>query len=272
MKKLGVIIPAGGAGERMGGGEVSKQFMLLAGRPVLVHAIEAFAGVAQEIVVALPAEHVEIKHKTPPHKVCVGGKTRFESVRNALAVLSDDCDYIAVHDAARPLVSGELIEKTVETAEQYGTAIPATELTDTIRRVSKNGESCGENRAEFVAVQTPQVFRAEILRDSYARATKDDFTDDGSVGFSGFPHQRLQEILQTKTFHAVLCCGAVPMMKAVAGVCSTFGLPCFVSMEERMGCGVGACMVCACSVNGKYSRVCKDGPVFSAEEVDFDGE
>jgi dihydroorotate dehydrogenase electron transfer subunit len=75
-----------------------------------------------------------------------------------------------------------------------------------------------------------------------------------------YPHRRIG--------HAdlVLACGPYPLLKAVAGVC---GVPCYVSVEERMACGVGACLVCACSVNGHFSRVCKDGPVFPASEVDW---
>ena len=124
MKKIGVIIPAGGTGTRMGAGEgtgaysdgnptAPKQFLQLGGSPMLAWVIDAFRSVVRDgdIVVALPAAHIEtwtalrLEHNVPPHKICEGGETRFESVRNAIRELDPDCEYIAVHDAARPLVS-----------------------------------------------------------------------------------------------------------------------------------------------------------------------
>jgi dihydroorotate dehydrogenase electron transfer subunit len=81
-----------------------------------------------------------------------------------------------------------------------------------------------------------------------------------------YPHERLRRIEHADR---VLACGPLPMLKAVAGVCKERGFPCFVSMEERMACGIGACLVCACAVGGEYLRCCKDGPVFDASEVDW---
>ncbi|NLF35425.1 MAG: dihydroorotate dehydrogenase electron transfer subunit, partial [Clostridiales bacterium] len=73
------------------------------------------------------------------------------------------------------------------------------------------------------------------------------------------------------TFHGVLACGPKPMLRAVAQAAAVAGVPCQVSLEERMGCGVGACLVCACkTADGAYKHVCKDGPVFPAQEVDWD--
>jgi dihydroorotate dehydrogenase electron transfer subunit len=96
-------------------------------------------------------------------------------------------------------------------------------------------------------------------------------TDDGTLGYHGFvdavTRQRLE---QDKSFTAVLACGPKPMLRSVARVAEEFGVPCQVSMEERMGCGVGACLVCACkTADGHYRHVCKDGPVFDAKEVDW---
>jgi 2-C-methyl-D-erythritol 4-phosphate cytidylyltransferase len=174
------------ASEAIGG--TPKQFMLLGEKPVLVHAITAFKCVARyaDIVVALPADRVDewrrlcAEYAVPSHKVCEGGRTRFGSVKNALAELSPDCEYIAVHDAARPLVSGGMILRAIETARRHGSAIPVLPLTDSIRRVTENG-SRPEDRAALYAVQTPQVFRADILRAAYERAVGEDFTDDATV-------------------------------------------------------------------------------------------
>lgn len=187
MKKIGIILPAGGSGTRMGTG-TPKQFMPLDGIPVLVHTVRAFAKAVSgaDIVVALPAGHFEtwaaicIEFKVPPHKVCEGGETRFDSVRQAIGDLDAGCDYIAVHDAVRPLVSRKLIRHTVATAKKHGTAIPVTDITDSIRRLTVNS-SYPVDRAEFRAVQTPQVFRADILRAGYEKATGCDFTDDAAV-------------------------------------------------------------------------------------------
>ncbi len=95
-------------------------------------------------------------------------------------------------------------------------------------------------------------------------------TDDGSAGFHGVPHQRLELLLKNKELpDSVLACGPLPLLRAVAEVCKRYNIPCFVSMEERMGCGIGACLVCACAAGGHYRRVCKDGPVFDAAEIDW---
>lgn len=97
-------------------------------------------------------------------------------------------------------------------------------------------------------------------------------TDDGSLGHHGFVDALVRRQLeQDNSFTAVLACGPKPMLRSVAAVCAELGIPCQVSMEERMGCGVGACLVCACkTADGHYHHVCKDGPVFRAEEVSWD--
>lgn len=100
-------------------------------------------------------------------------------------------------------------------------------------------------------------------------------TDDGSYGFHGVVTAPLKEKLAFGGCFAVMACGPEPMIKAVIKTCEEYAVPCQVSLEQRMGCGVGACVVCSCMTvrDGKefYSRVCKDGPVFKAEEVRFDG-
>ena len=97
-------------------------------------------------------------------------------------------------------------------------------------------------------------------------------TDDGTLGRHGFVDGQVREILEKdRNFTAVLACGPKPMLKSISAVAAGFGIPCQVSMEERMGCGVGACLVCAVPMrDGTMKHVCKDGPVFLAEEVDWD--
>lgn len=96
-------------------------------------------------------------------------------------------------------------------------------------------------------------------------------TDDGSSGIAGYPHALLEQLLTQEKYARVLACGPFSLLRAVSGVCDKAGIPCFVSTEERMGCGVGACLVCACAAGGHYRRVCKDGPVFDASDVDWEG-
>ncbi len=98
-------------------------------------------------------------------------------------------------------------------------------------------------------------------------------TDDGSLGYHGYVDELVRhELEQDGDYDAILACGPKPMLKNVAEAAAQFGIPCQVSMEERMGCGVGACLVCACNMaDGSRKHVCKAGPVFDAKEVDWNG-
>lgn len=97
-------------------------------------------------------------------------------------------------------------------------------------------------------------------------------TDDGSLGYHGFVDALVrQELEKEHHYLGVLACGPKPMLKSVAKAAAEFGVPCQVSMEERMGCGVGACLVCAVPMkDGSMKHACKDGPVFDGAEVDWD--
>ena len=114
---------------------------------------------------------------------------------------------------------------------------------------------------------------AVILRDEFESACSAVYvsTDDGTAGRHGFVTDIVKELVAGKSFDTVVACGPKQMLQAVAGMAAEKGVRCQVSLEERMGCGVGACLVCACRTieNGgeTMSRVCKDGPVFEATEV-----
>lgn len=97
-------------------------------------------------------------------------------------------------------------------------------------------------------------------------------TDDGSLGYHGFVDALVRrELEHDPGYDAVLACGPKPMLRSVVKAAEAFGVPCQVSMEERMGCGIGACLVCACAMaDGSQKHVCKDGPVFDSKEVDWD--
>ena len=186
LKKTAIIV-AGGKGERMNS-EVPKQFLELAGKPVLMHTIERFFNYSAEIaiVLVLPATQTEywkelcLKYNFDiPHRIAEGGEARFFSVRNALRLV-DYNGLIAVHDGVRPLVDSETIERCFEVAEKSGIAIPIIDSVDSIRKITGNG-SIAVDRKEYKMVQTPQVFRADVLLKSYEQPYNESFTDDASV-------------------------------------------------------------------------------------------
>lgn len=114
---------------------------------------------------------------------------------------------------------------------------------------------------------------AIVLADAFTDACKNVFlaTDDGSCGHHGFVTDIMENIVRTNPVSMIYICGPKPMMARAAGIAKQQGIPAEASMEERMGCGVGACVTCTCTVGGVRKRVCKDGPVFDAAEVEFDG-
>ena len=192
-EKRGVVIVAAGTGSRMGG-EIPKQFMNLAGKPVLAHTIQRFLTFDPDVymVVVLAESHRDyweaLKKSIPlPGGITVvpGGETRFESVRNGLGPLKG-MDLIAIHDAVRPLVSLQTLKKCFDSARQTGSAIPVTELEDTIRIIDQEGHSKHVDRTLLKRVQTPQVFRAKEIRKAYKQPFNPAFTDDASVYESCF--------------------------------------------------------------------------------------
>ncbi len=184
--RVGVIIVAGGSGSRMGG-ETPKQFLLLGTKPILMHTLARFAEALPDakLVVVLPQAHIahwtalcEKYGFTTPHTVVPGGATRFESVKNGLNAAAD-CDYIGVHDGVRPLVGKDLIFRVLEASQEFGAAIPAVPLSDSLREITSGG-SRPVDRDRFAAVQTPQFFRASLLIRAYEHPDTG-FTDDASV-------------------------------------------------------------------------------------------
>ena len=184
-----VLIVAGGRGARMGS-EQPKQFLSLAGRPILMHTIEAFDrwDNTSELLLVLPADQrdtwqqlCEAHAFRRPHRVVSGGATRFHSVLNGLRALPTTSGLIAVHDGVRPLVSPSVIAACFATAEAYGAAIPVLPMIESVRQVDADGRSHPIDREQLRIVQTPQVFRADILRAAYLRPYDPRFTDDASV-------------------------------------------------------------------------------------------
>lgn len=96
-------------------------------------------------------------------------------------------------------------------------------------------------------------------------------TDDGSCGYHGFVTDVMKNIMDSNRVSRIYTCGPTPMMRQIVKLAEPAGIPVQVSLEERMGCGVGACVTCTCTVAGARKRVCKDGPVFHGAEVEWDG-
>ena len=187
MAKRGVIIVAGGSGRRMQSA-LPKQFMMLGGLPVVAHTINTFSEAlpGAEIVVVLPEEHIPLwrnlaaRFDIAVHRCIAGGKERFHSVKNGLDALSEEVEYVAVHDGVRALATKKMILRVQLAAEETGAAIPVTEVVDSYRRVD-GSESYIVPRTELRIVQTPQTFSAALLRRAYEQPFSDKFTDDASV-------------------------------------------------------------------------------------------
>ena len=196
MEKVVAIVPAAGAGKRLGLG-INKAFAILRGAPLIVHCLAMLARtelVSEAIVVLAPAEVDEGRtllagyqaeyFAALPIKVVAGGKERQDSVANALAAVPDDAAYIAVHDGARPFAGRAVFERTLAAAKEQGAAIAAVPVKNTIKVVDASGVVVDTPmRSTLVAVQTPQIFRASLLKEAYAAlaAKPAAVTDDASV-------------------------------------------------------------------------------------------
>ena len=187
---LFAIIVAGGKGLRMGG-DLPKQFMPIGGRPVLMRTLEAFATAIPDIslILVLPADQQAFwrdlcrQHAfTLPHTVATGGATRFHSVLNGLNTIPamEAAALVAVHDGVRPFVSPDVIRSTFYTAAKHGAALPVVPVVETLREL-EDGTSATRDRSRYRLVQTPQVFRLDLLRRAYGQPYRDTFTDDASV-------------------------------------------------------------------------------------------
>jgi 2-C-methyl-D-erythritol 4-phosphate cytidylyltransferase len=186
---VAAVLVAAGSGERLGHG-MPKALVTLGGRAILDWAIEAFAGHSEvdELVVVAPPASVETIASTVaagctlPCAVVPGGASRTESVRRGLAALGDRPEFVLVHDAARPLVPARLISDVLAALRNGADAvIPVLPIADTVKRVADDVVLATVDRTELCRVQTPQGFRAAILRAAYAAAPDLVATDDAGV-------------------------------------------------------------------------------------------
>lgn len=193
--KYYAIIVAGGSGNRMQQ-TLPKQFILLDGKPILMHTIEAFAqcSLRPEIYLVLSPQQqsywqslCETQQFTIPHRIVNGGEQRFHSVKNGLDLIEGP-GIVAIHDAVRPLVSAKLITQAFQVAEQKGNAVAGIAPTDSVRKILSAEKTEALNRDDLVLIQTPQTFDADILRKAYEQPYTPFFTDDASVVESaGYP-------------------------------------------------------------------------------------
>lgn len=172
------VVVAGGEGRRFGG---PKQFALLAGRPVLEWSVAAARSVADEVVLVLPpAELVDPSRHAGCRLVAPGGATRAASVRAGLALVPGGAEIVVVHDAARPLATPGLFARVVEAVRAGADgAVPGVPVADTLKKVGAGRVVTTVDRSELVAVQTPQAFRAALLRE--AHGSGGEATDDAAL-------------------------------------------------------------------------------------------
>jgi 2-C-methyl-D-erythritol 4-phosphate cytidylyltransferase len=171
------IVVAGGTGERFGS---PKQFELLDDRRVIDHSRATAEHAGAGVVVVVPSADVERERATTNTDIVAGGATRTASVRAGLAAVPQEATVICVHDAARPLATAALYERVVAAvAAGADGAVPGVAVTDTIKVVEGGAVVATPDRASLVAVQTPQAFRASVLRGAYLNET--DATDDAAL-------------------------------------------------------------------------------------------
>ena len=181
------IILGGGVGNRMES-DIPKQFIPLAGKPVIMHTIQNFRNFDSkiEIVLVLPEAHIQLWKGLCiefnfgiEHQIIRGGRERFYSVKNALTHLPDD-SIVLIHDGVRPLVSHETIDRVQEKAIECGNAIPYIDINESIRKIGKAG-SKSVKRDSIKIIQTPQAFHTDKIKEAYSASYRKSFTDDASV-------------------------------------------------------------------------------------------
>jgi len=191
MTSLAAVIPAGGVGARLGA-RTPKQFLRIGRTPILAMTVRHFTRHPSmaAVVVAAPAAHLALTRRIlartgrgAPATVVVGGPTRQDSVWLALLALPGPVDVVVVHDGVRPLITRRLVDDVVRAAVESGAAICALPIAETVKRVRGGFVEATLDRSELWAVQTPQAFRADLLREAHEKARRDGVggTDDAML-------------------------------------------------------------------------------------------
>ena len=187
--KAYVLILAGGSGKRMGAG-INKVFLPLSGVPILIRSIAPFTGFCQGAVLSVPEEEIPLARELLTRyglsrfvlQVVPGGRERQESAANALAAVPKDGEFILIHDGARPLVTEEIIRKALLSAREFGSGIASVPVVDTIKVADSSGWiTQTPDRSRLFAMQTPQAFRAEIIRKAHEAPGDFLATDDAQL-------------------------------------------------------------------------------------------
>ncbi|APZ92816.1 2-C-methyl-D-erythritol 4-phosphate cytidylyltransferase [Fuerstiella marisgermanici] len=192
MSKFAVIIPAAGESSRFRGFRRKKPFVELKGRAIWLRTVDHFINrddVSEVVLVLAKDDLEEFRERFQPNltfmniHIAEGGATRADSVQNGIAALTKPADYIAVHDAARPLLTKAWISELFETAMRKQAVIPAVAVSSTVKKVDDSGRIQQTiDRTHLMLAQTPQVFRTEILKNAYQQAeTASGFTDEASL-------------------------------------------------------------------------------------------
>lgn len=191
MPEIVALIPAGGAGVRLGR-RTPKQFLPLGDRPIIAATVRHFTAhpATTAVVVAAPAAHLPRATRLlrPLGRrariiVVAGGETRQESVWRALQAAPADAEIVVVHDAVRPFITRGLIDAVVKAAHTHGAAICGLPIAETVKRISGDVVEATIDRARLWAVQTPQAFRVALLREAHEKALRDGLagTDDAML-------------------------------------------------------------------------------------------
>ena len=189
--KISAIIPAAGQGTRMGSA-IPKQFLLLQGKPILHHTLRAFeaSGQVDSVILVVPEKDSAAAKKEwllgydIVKKIVVGGKERQDSVYNGFQALDADTDVVLVNDGVRPFVTGDMILRAIEAAKNFGAAITAIPVNDTIKLADADGfVEKTVDRSGLWRVQTPQAFQYAVLNEAFQKAVQDSYygTDEGSL-------------------------------------------------------------------------------------------
>ena len=181
-----MIVVAGGSGTRMGA-DLPKQFIELEGKPILMHTLDTLQEIDPEmqLILVLPESQMDFweelcgKHNwAVPHLLANGGATRFLSVKSGLEQATGAL--VGVHDGVRPFVSKEMVERCFSEAEKSKAVVPVVPIVQSLRKVGAVGNSAVD-RNDFRAVQTPQCFQTQVLKDAFAKADRTDYSDDATV-------------------------------------------------------------------------------------------
>ncbi len=187
------IVVAAGKGQRMGA-DISKQFIMLVDKPIIVHTLLAFERqplIEAVVLVVAPCDinyvqrHIMGRYSfAKPITIIGGGAERQHSVYNGLKALPEDAGMVVIHDGVRPLITGEMIETSIHAASMYGAAVVGMPMKDTVKKVdTKHFVLHTPERETLWMVQTPQTFQYKLIKEAHEKANKDGFlgTDDGML-------------------------------------------------------------------------------------------